>query len=459
MSPKRHDVDGSFAVGSKHIAHVQRLDASAAAIALTETGRKVRVPRGVPGDTVQVEIVARGRKEIWTRLLRIDTPSKDRIDAPCKAIDRCGLCPWQNLKYREQLSSKGRILRELIHHQPAFASVPVHDPVGISSPLGYRTKVQMPAGGLPGALKLGFYAPRSHDFVAIQDCVVQHPVAEHVRHRVIGVLNRHQIAPYNEQTHSGDLRTVLVRVAEGTGQVAVVVVVRSYESVDWALLANELVAIEDVTGVWANENSGTGNAVLGPRTVHLGGARRLEDRIAGVTLQRTPTSFFQTNHRATELLVRTVSQMMPTAINTLLDLYGGGGLFSAMLADRTNTVHLIESNPDALASAKATLNDRPLQSATMHLGTAEDKLRHLLVEKTQVDAIVADPPRAGMSPDVIQSIHALDPKALVVVSCHPKRFVRDLAALQSTGYRLREVRSVDMFPHTHHLEAVGLLTR
>ena len=447
-----------YRVGTRHTVTVELLDDNAAALARMADGRKVRVPGGVPGDEVRLEITARGRKELWAKIIEITTPSPRRIDPPCAIMARCGTCPWQAVAYGDQLAAKGRVLRQALARHPSLAGASVHDPVGLGKPVGYRTKIQMPAGGHRHSILLGFYAPRSHAFIAARECVVQHPLAERMRTEIIHILNRHNVAPYEENTRTGDLRHLLVRVAEGTGEVGAVLVLRSYEDVDWAMLASELAAIDGLTGVWANENDSTGNAVLGPRTVHLGGARRLRDRVAGIDLLRTPVSFFQTNHRATEQLVGIVRGMLPERIPTLVDLYAGGGLFAATLAARTERMHLVESNAEAVAAARATLGARGAEHATMHLGRAEDELPKLAATHPTVDAMIVDPPRAGIGPEAIAAIAALRPQHLVYVSCRVKSLVRDLKALAAGGFELREVRCVDMFPHTPHLEAACLLT-
>lgn len=438
---------------------MQPLDGHAAPLAVLKGGRKVRVPGAVPGDDLEIEITARGRQHLWGRVHRLLRPSSRRVEAPCPLVDRCGACPWQAVRYREQLTAKGRTLRAAIRR---FSDAPVHDPQGIAPPLGYRTKIQMPVRGAPGALELGFYAPRTHDFVSAPSCVVQHPAGEAVRTRLLAALNGHpEIAPYDEVTGEGDLRYVLIRVAEGTGDVGVVLVVRSYEEtpVDWAVLAAELTSIEGITGVFANENPTRGNAVLGGRTVHLGGARRLRDQVSGVELHRAPTAFFQTNHRAAERLVSLVGELLPLELNHLVDVYAGGGLFSAVLGSRAQALTLIESNAQAVAAARATLSSAGL-SADIHLKDAAEGLNALVADGLAVDAVIADPPRAGLSGAALEALATLSPAWLVYVSCRPGgSFTRDLAALVERGYRLREVRSVDMFPHTPHLEAVGLLVR
>lgn len=465
MSRKRkrsREPTDPYAVGSIHTARVDALDGHPAAVGtITTEGvapRQIRIPGGAPGDQVEVEVVARGRRDVWTRIVEVVRAGPQRVTPPCPVVHRCGACPWQAVRYRDQLAAKGRRLRETLRARPALAEAVIHDPEGISPPVEYRTKVQMPVGGSAGALELGFWAPRSHDFVAAPTCVVQHPAAERVRHRILQVLDSHALAPWDDKNGQGVLRTLLVRVAAGTGEVGAVLVVSDFEAYEWELLAAELTSITELTGVWVNENDTPGNAVLGRRTVHLAGARRLRDRIAGVTFHRNPAGFFQTNHRATERLVAKVNTLLPERMRALLDLYAGGGLFSVLLAPRADHVHLVESHPDAVAAARATLRDAGVEHATIHLGRAETRLPALAAEGQALDAAVVDPPRAGMAPEAAAALCAMAPERVVYVSCSMRSMVRDLERLCASGYRLREVHAVDMFPHTPHVETVSLLT-
>jgi 23S rRNA (uracil1939-C5)-methyltransferase len=249
-----------------------------------------------------------------------------------------------------------------------------------------------------------------------------------------------------------------MRVAAGSGQVGVVLVVRSLDAYDWALMAAELTSIEGLTGVWLNENDTEGNSVLGARTVHLSGSRRLGDKIAGQLIERNPMTFFQTNHRATEKLVAAVGELLPAKMSDLFDVYAGGGMFSVAVGKRTERLHLVESHPDAVAAARATLQAANLP-AEIHLGRAENILPSLVEDGAAADAMIIDPPRSGVAPEALAAIIKMAPSRIVYVSCQMRSLLRDLCALSEGGYSLEEVRAVDMFPHTPHIETVSLLTQ
>jgi 23S rRNA (uracil1939-C5)-methyltransferase len=456
---KQDQAAAAFIVGSRHDVHVTLLDGHPAALATTAEGRKVRVPGGVPGDDLKVEVVARGRTDIWTRIVEVVSPSPGRVTAPCPVVDRCGGCPWQSVTYDTQLSYKMRQLSELLERREALAGTRIHTPIGMTPPLGYRTKIQMPVAGRAGELKLGFYAPRSHRLVPVADCVVQHPEGERIRKAVLKVLNRHKVEPYNEETANGDLRSVLIRVAAGSGQVAVVLVVRSLDALEWELLASELTAVQGLSSVWANENATRGNAVLGDKTVHLGGSRRMVDQFGELTVLQNPIGFFQTNYQGTQALIQIIRSLIPEeGVETLIDLYAGSGLFAFSLADRVRgDIHLIEMHQGAAAAARATLAELGRERTQVHRGRVGEVLP-TLVESGQVfDVVIADPPRAGMTPEALEAVGKMAPNHLLYVSCNQRTMIRDLEALVGFGFELVEVHPVDMFPHTPHLETVSYL--
>lgn len=440
-------------VGTRHEAVVQTLDGEAAPLALLASGKRVRVPGAAPGDTITVEITARSRKGMWGRIRALHQPGEVRVEPPCAIVRRCGTCSWQHISYAEQLVSKGRALRELIQAQPTLAGAVVHDPLGLDSPFGYRTKVQMPVGGVSGDLFLGFWAPRSHKLVRADKCVVQHPLAEMARRQVVLALNAHRVTPYDEAGGDGEVRTVLLRAAPSSGDVGVVLVVTDLSSRDWSAVGAQLAAQPGISGVWANVNAENTNAVLGSQTVHLAGAATLADSISGVPLDRSPTSFFQTNHRGMEALLQVIEEMLPPTMDQWVDLYAGGGLFTAAFGQRARGRTLVEANPEAVASARATL-----MASDMEANVIEGRVdQHVDDVPMHADVVILDPPRSGAGEATLRALATRAPSQLIYVSCRPSALARDLAVLAALGYETAEVRSVDMFPHTPHLEAVARL--
>jgi 23S rRNA (uracil1939-C5)-methyltransferase len=142
-----------------------------------------------------------------------------------------------------------------------------------------------------------------------------------------------------------------------------------------------------------------------------------------------------------------------------LDGYSGAGLFSLFLAEHVTHVHAIESQPSAVADARASAALNGVTNVTPTEGVLERVLGALVRQNERVDIALVDPPRAGCHPRALTLIQQLGPRSLVYVSCDPSTLARDLHLFCAEGYRLISVQPVDMFPFTSHIECVALCER
>ncbi|MBT9559751.1 MAG: 23S rRNA (uracil(1939)-C(5))-methyltransferase RlmD [Myxococcales bacterium] len=439
---------------------VTGLDGDAAALAVpleSEPGSApIRVYGGVPGDHAVVTVLSRGRNATWTDLLHVLGTSPDRVPAPCPHARTCGGCPWQAVSRPAQLRAKAARLRALMDGSPNLRMLA--DQPFRSSPriLGFRTKLQMPIGGAPGALTAGFYGPHSKSLVVVDDCVVQHPLGERVRRAVLNHLNQHRVAPWHDEDGTGELRTLLLRVSEYEEHVALVLVVGDASRRDWVALGQELIAeIPGLVSVGQNLNAARQNVVLGPITTPLAGRVLLTERILGVDIDVDTASFFQTSAVGATLLAEAVRDACPPAFPRFLEVYSGTGLFARTLADRYEHATLIERSDGGARAAVARF-----PTARVVQGDADAALRALAHDDTPSapDLILLDPPRGGLGPTA-DAVAALSPPRVVLVSCSPDAFVRDVDRLASHGYAAVRVEGVDLFPHTPHFEVVTLLQK
>ena len=190
--------------------------------------------------------------------------------------------------------------------------------------------------------------------------------------------------------------------------------------------------------------------------VNLIGRSHVVYRVAGRDFRVTAGGFFQANPPVAELLIEQVlSRLVLQGDETVLDLYSGVGLFTAFLAEQAGLVISVESYPPAVTDAETNLAD--LDNVDIIEGSAEAVLEDWPDEP--LDVVVIDPPRAGLSLEVVDALGALAPARIVYVSCDPASLARDAARLVKKGYRLREVQPVDMFPQTFHVESVTLFLR
>lgn len=437
-------------VGDQLQVHASALE-GALARAASDGGVEVQVAGLVPGDRARVEVIAVGRSGVFARPLALLSPSPHRVDAPCPIVARCGGCPWQIVRYEEQLRLKREALRALFAPTP-LAQVPLA-PVESTPgdpPLGFRDKIQMPAGGHAGALTLGFWAPRTHDLVPVARCVVQSALGERVRAAALALFNQHGLAPlaaHPQPMPNGELRSVLLRVGDDAAHVTLVT--RSGGR-DLGPLAAALAALPEVAGVFQNLNDTTGNRVLGPETRWLAGRTALSRTVAGVAFELSPVGFFQTNVAGASALVRTLHRLLGGLEGRrLLDLYAGTGFLarglSASGSQPPHIVAAVEADGYAAEVARRQLPD----ARVLHEDVAARSWR-----TESVDAVVADPPRKGMPPEVIEALAETGAQRLLYVACAPESVARDAPLLVAQGWVPTKAVPVDMFPHTPHVEVV-----
>jgi 23S rRNA (uracil1939-C5)-methyltransferase len=416
-------------------------------------GGTVRVRGVVPGDRVRVRVTHVGQNSAWGELDALVTPSPERVVPCCDRIALCGGCPWQAWEPVAQRREKARRLAAALAPLGPLPIASVLAPEG--PPYGHRNKLLLAAGGRRGALSFGLFAPRTHDVVPGEGCVVHDPLGEVALQAVRAALDAALLPPWDEATGRGVLRHVLVRVAPGTGQIGVTLIVARWPLRDGAALGRRLLHIPGVVSVWANHNPVATSVALGPTSARLAGRPRLRAQVGAATYFLTPTGFFQTSTPALPLLVGAALAALPPALDHVVDLYAGAGLFSLALAPRAAHVTAVEASATAVADLRAAAR----RAGYGHVeGVAEDAVTAPL-PAGPVDAVVVDPPRAGLPAAVLARLADLAPRRLVYVSCAPRTLARDLHALVAAGWRVTAIRPVDLFPHTPHLETVAALER
>ncbi|WP_193596473.1 class I SAM-dependent RNA methyltransferase [Microbacterium sp. YJN-G] len=196
-----------------------------------------------------------------------------------------------------------------------------------------------------------------------------------------------------------------------------------------------------------------------PEGARRGKQETVFERAGGRRFQVDAGGFWQVHPRAAETLQQAVAEALAGRVDedaTHFDLYGGVGLFAATLGEQGATdIVTVESDRRATAYAAENLADLDAQAVTARV----DRFLSGLPDGTRAGAVVLDPPRSGAGRGVVESIHALEPEAVVYVACDPVALARDLGTFRELGWQTASLRAFDLFPHSHHLEAVALLTR
>lgn len=338
----------------------------------------------------------------------------------------------------------------------ATQGVIVHATLGMDHPWRYRNKAQVPIGEMEGGLVGGFYARSSHRIIDMESCGIQHEANDEVVQAVKAIGTELGVSAYDERTHQGVLRHVVVRRGFHTGEVMVVLITSSRklpQQERWIAAIRERVS--GVQSICHNVNRARTNVIFGEHTNVLWGRAAIYDDIGGVRFAISARSFYQVNPVQTEVLYRQALRYAQlTGTETVIDAYCGIGTISLFLARAAKKVYGVEIVPEAVEDARANAELNGIGNVEFAVGEAEAVLPQWREAGVSADVAVVDPPRKGCDAALLETLLAMRPARIVYVSCNPATLARDLRILADGGYRAVEVQPVDMFPHTVHIEAV-----
>ncbi|WKA55797.1 23S rRNA (uracil(1939)-C(5))-methyltransferase RlmD [Planococcus shixiaomingii] len=440
------------------LVHVEDLTHDGAGVAKVE-GYPLFIHGALPGEDVEVLVLKTLKSYGFAKMLEIKKASPFRVAAPCPVFDTCGGCQIQHLSYEGQMTFKRKLVRDAITRIGKLPDVPVHPVKGMENPWRYRNKSQIPFGTDNGRVVAGFYQTRSHDIADTDICLIQTPEADAIMAALKKNLPAMGIEPYEEETHRGMLRHVVVRKGRATGEIMVVLVTKK-KKFPQAEKAIELIRtlVPEVTSIVQNVNSEKTNVIFGNETVTLWGNDVIEDRIGDVRFEISARSFYQINPIQTEVLYgQAMDYAQLTGNETVIDAYCGIGTISLFLAQQAKFVMGVEIVPQAIEDAKRNAELNGFTNTLFEAGPAEQVIPRWYKEGKTADVLMVDPPRKGCDEQLLRTILKQRPKRVVYVSCNPATLARDLRILEDGGYRTKEVQPVDMFPQSTHCEAVAWL--
>lgn len=416
----------------------------------------------VIGDVAEAKIMKMKKTYGYARLMRLITPSPDRITPPCPVARQCGGCQIQAMSYEAQLKFKEAKVRNNLQRIGKFEAPPMEPILSMEEPFRYRNKAQFPVGrNREGRLVAGFYAGRTHSIIECRDCLL----GAEVNGQVVDIILKHMeefgILPYDETTGRGLVRHIMTRVGFATGEIMVSVVINGKNLPHSEALVQALAAIPGMTSITLNMNQEKTNVIMGRELRLLWGRDYIEDTIGGVCFRISPLSFYQVNPRQTEKLYgKALEYTGLTGEETVWDLYCGIGTISLFLARRAKQVYGVEIVPEAIRDARQNAELNGISNASFYVGKAEEVLPQKYADEgIHADVIVVDPPRKGCEESVLATMVQMAPERIVYVSCDSATLARDLKYLCENGYELKRVCPVDMFGNSVHTECVTLLQR
>lgn len=420
----------------------------------------------VLGDQVEAKIMKAKKNYAYAKLEKVLSPSPFRVEPKCRFHKQCGGCQIQAMDYAKQLEFKhNKVRNNLIRIgglDAEYVDSIMEEPVGMETPFYYRNKAQFPFGkNKEGKNITGFYAGRTHSIIENTDCALGVAENKIILEKILKYMEEEKVAPYEEETHRGLLRHVLIRKGFATGQLMVCLVINGKKLPTENKLVQSLLEVEGMTSISISVNTEKTNVIMGKEIHLLYGKEQIEDEIDGITFKISPLSFYQVNPVQTE---RIYSQALKYAdLNgdeTVWDLYCGIGTISLFLARKAKHVYGVEIVPQAIDDARENAVRNGIENVNFYVGKAEEVLPEKY-EKEGVfaDVIVVDPPRKGCDEDCLSTMVQMQPKRIVYVSCDSATLARDVKYLGEHGYQLMQARIFDNFPQSVHVESVVLLSR
>lgn len=415
-------------------------------------GVAVFVPYALIGETVRVTIVKVLKNYAAGKLLEVLAPSPDRIKAECPYFYKCGGCRFWNVDYTAELEYKRKKVEDCLKRIGKI-DIGVPPVLGAKDIRGYRNKGQFPVSG-DG---IGIYAQHSHRVIDIDGCIIQDKSNPDVLKSVREWMSEFDIEPYNEETGKGCVRHIYTR----TGDSGILVcIVTNCEKLPHSDKLVELLRknVEGLTGVLQNLNDKKTNVVLGKRFRTLWGDDFLIDSLGDCRFKLSPLSFYQVNKTQTEVLYDKAAEFAEISGKEVVwDVYCGIGTIGQFMASHAKKVVGIEIVPQAIENARENARLNGIENAEYYCGTAEEVAPKLKGEKP--DVIILDPPRKGCEESLLRTVAKTKAKRIVYVSCKPSTLARDLKILVELGYKVEAVQPVDLFPRTHHVECVVLMSK
>jgi 23S rRNA (uracil1939-C5)-methyltransferase len=340
--------------------------------------------------------------------------------------------------------------------------------VGSPKEKGYRNKAQYPVAlDRDGGYLIGFYAPKSHRVTEAADCPLAPAPFPEILEELRGFWGKYSLSVYDETTCEGLLRHVYLRRGEISGEVLLTLVINGKKLPNEGELIKLITAkFPEVVGILLNINEESTNVILGDDFVTLYGRDYIFDTLAGVNLKITAPSFYQVNREAAELLYGKARELAaPKKGDLVLDLYCGAGSIGLSMADLAGEIIGIEIVESAVECAKFNAENNRIKNASFYAGDASNAERLLenaekiRGEKIKPDIVIIDPPRGGITEELISYVSSLHPKRVVYISCYPQTLARDMVIFKNFGYEGNSVTPFDLFPLTGHVESVVCLTR
>ena len=424
-------------------------------------GFAVFVPMSIPEDELEIEIISVKKTYARGLIKNIIKASPERINDHKFTFEDFYGCDFAMLKYESQLKYKKLMVEEVMRKIAGLPNIQISDVLASEDIYNYRNKIIEPFSVYGNKIITGFFKRKSHEVFEVDENILNSKLGNRIIKELKEILNKNKISVYDEITHKGLLRNIMIRT-NSNNEAMVVLIINSNKITEniKKLLFKLRENIEEIKSIYISLNSKKTNTVIGENNVFIYGEESIKENINGIEFHISPTSFFQINVKQAKRLYDIAISFFDNIDNKyIVDAYSGTGTIGMIVAKKAKKVYAIEIVKSASEDGEKTAKENGIENIEFINGAVEKELVNLISANKRIDTIIFDPPRKGLEASIIDKVAELNLKEVVYISCNPSTFARDVKLFSEKGYALKKLQAVDMFPQTSHIETVALLSK
>jgi len=396
----------------------------------------VFVPNTVKDEKVIIKIVSIKKNYAIGKLIKVLEKSENRIKSECKYSKYCGGCVYQHINYNEEIKIKEQRIIDA-YKKIANKDIKVEEII-TSNISNYRNKITYKTKTINNILEFGYYEDNTNNFIPIDTCILNNDFSDKVTKELIDLLNK--------QEDKKEIKEIVLRYSNYKDQI--IIAINSNKKIKDTFIKEITKKYPNIVGI-INEVKNKENIMYGNSY--------LEEKIGDLIYNINYNSFYQVNSYLIQKLYETATSIIKLNNNDIvLDAYCGSGTISLYIANKVKKVYGIEINKSAIEDANKNKELNKINNAEFILGDVTEKINEI---KNQIDTIIVDPPRSGLDNKFINTIINKKIKNIIYISCDVSTQARDIKTLIDSGYQLKTIKAVDMFPRTKHIECIALLQR
>ena len=418
----------------------------------------IHLENAFDGEKILFEVTQVNRKFGRAKVVEILEASPDRVASGKDYLLEAGIAPYVNLAYDAQLRLKQQQVQKL--YKEYGIDVDVAPTIGMDNPTHYRNKTVVPVKYVDGKLTTGFIKKRTPgDIVPLDDYFVNDEKIDQIIGIVRDILDAHKVSVFDDDTQEGEMRYIMVRRGYYSHEVMVVLVTQTATLTDEDAIAADIAeAVDGIKSIILNHNPRSLHVLTSGDNRTLWGADAIHDKLLDIDFEIGPNSFYQVNPQTTEVLydmAATKGELKES--DTVIDAYSGIGTIGLTVADRVDKVLGVEVIERAVIDAQKNVANNNVKNAEFVTADAPEQMQKWKDGGLKPDVIFVDPPRRGLTEDLLDAVADMNPDRFVYVSCNPETMARDAKYLIDKGFRIKgDIQPLDQFPQTAHVEAVAV---